>query len=194
MITSAVTNVISSYANGLTTWSRSGLLLKYVAFFLLYPYLSHLTTPLIENGVVDLDSSPDFARKHHALEVTSDSFSYLLPRPCQHYTFKCTCIIFFRMYFGLRTFVSDNVLSSFRHIQSQFTLQTSIYEYFLDGTTHALHFPSLLCIIVFVAFIHSRVSVRMPHSRTSLIHPFIHVSFVRVTISSRWRARIKQAQ
>ena len=189
-----MTNVISSYANGLTTWSRSGLLLKYVAFSLLYPYLSHLTTPLIENGVVDLDSSPDFSRKHHALEVTSDSFSYLLPRPCQHHTFTCTCIIFFPMYFGLRTFVSDNVLSSFRHILLQFTLQISIYEYFLDGTIHALHFPSFPCIIVSVAFVHSRVSVRMQHSPTSLIRPFIHVSFVCVTISSRWRARIKQTQ
>ena len=188
-----MTNVTSFYANGLTTWSDSGLLLKYVAFVLQYPYLSHLSTLSTENGVASLDSSPDL---HHALEVTSDSSSYFLPGPCGHYIFTCNwCKVYYILSFVFMGFGRSSPVM-FRPLFVTYCYskpsKSAYTPVILSRRQCTRIIPSFPCIIISasVAYIHSRVFVTVAFTYV-FRRSITHFPFVRITISSPRRARIK---
>lgn len=104
-----MTNVSSSYANGSTTWSHSGQLLRYGAFALLYPYLSHFALPLIENGLVRRRTLPKSITHEkspiHFYVLCHGVVSIIHSHACLSYSFVCI--------HRPQTFVSDSVPYSF---------------------------------------------------------------------------------
>jgi hypothetical protein len=144
---------------------------------LLRCYVLTYATPLIENGVVGSDSSPDFAKIiiHEKSPVTSDSFLLILfiffAKAYQHCTFTCT--LYHILSYVFQMFVSDDVPSSFRHIlpnpQNQHT-----------RLFHVFYRPHHTRIAYVVSLHHRFCRI---HSRTSSL---IHLSFVHVAIFSPW--------